>query len=77
MFEYDVWIWCMKIIHEHDVLVRSTVFRNSSLEAHYNNPAANKRKPHPMISRLHRAMSTTVDFENATFLNPDPASKII
>jgi hypothetical protein len=61
LFEIDL---IYNIIHEHDVLVRSTVFRNSSLEAHYNNPAANKRKPHPMISRLHRAMSTTVDFEN-------------
>ena len=60
-FEIDL---IYNIIHNHDVLVRSTVFRNSSSESHYNNPTANKGKPHPMISRLHRAMSTTVDFEN-------------
>ena len=61
LFEIDL---IYTIIHGYDVLVRSTIFRNSSLKAHYNKPTANDGKPQPMISRLHRVMSSTVDFEN-------------
>ena len=41
-FEIDL---IYNIIHNHDVLVRSTVFRNSSSESHYNNPLRIKASP--------------------------------
>ena len=61
-FEIDL---IYTVIHNHDVIVRSTVFRNPlSVNGRQGNNYGKGNNPIRYSARLHRVMSATVDFEN-------------
>jgi alpha-galactosidase len=52
------------VVHDHDVLLRSTVFRNPTRAQVLFDNSPNARNTHVGTATIHRAMSASLDFEN-------------